>query len=80
MVPTLGGKPTRLVSGHAVTGSLDGSGIYFTRSGTRAVFRASVSGLGEEKVVEMEATALPIARILPFPDGKHLLLAGRDAG
>ena len=78
MVPTLGGKPTRLVSGHAVTGSLDGSGIYFTRSGTRAVFRASVSGLGEEKVVEMEATALPIARILPFPDGKHLLLVMTD--
>ena len=76
-VPTLGGKAARLVSGHAVAATPDGRGIYFTRAGTRAVFRANASGLGEEKILELEGTA-PISRILPFPDGKHLLLLTTD--
>jgi Tol biopolymer transport system component/predicted Ser/Thr protein kinase len=76
-VPTLGGKATRLVSGHAVAATSDGRGIYFTRIGTRAVFRANASGLGEEKILELEGTA-PITRILPFADGRHLLLLTTD--
>jgi len=76
-VPTLGGKATRLVSGHAVAATPDGRGIYFTRIGTRGVFRANASGLGEEKILELEGTS-PITRILPFADGRHLLLLTTD--
>jgi Tol biopolymer transport system component/predicted Ser/Thr protein kinase len=71
-VPTLGGKPNRVASGHAVAASSEGS-LYFTRIGTRAVFRANRAGLSEEQVYALDSGAQPIERIMPFSDGKHLL-------
>ncbi|HME12385.1 MAG TPA: protein kinase [Candidatus Acidoferrum sp.] len=72
-VPTLGGNPRRIVAGHAVAPSPDGSAIYFTKLRTRAVFRANRDGMGEEQLLALDA-AEPIARILPFPDGRHLFI------
>jgi Tol biopolymer transport system component/predicted Ser/Thr protein kinase len=72
-VPTLGGNPRRIVAGHAVAASPDGSAVYFTKSRTRAVFRANRDGMGEEQVLTLDS-ALPISRMLPFPDGRHLFL------
>src|SRR4029077_11550518 len=42
--------------------------------GNRTVFRVNRSGLGEEEVYAFEAPAFAPIRILPFPDGNHLLV------
>jgi Tol biopolymer transport system component len=54
--------------------SRDGAFLYYTKIGTRAIFKANRSGLGEEQVFNFESTALPAVRILPFPDGTRLLV------
>jgi serine/threonine protein kinase/Tol biopolymer transport system component len=77
-VPTLGGNPNRIVSGHAVAPSPNGTFLYYTRIGTRAVFRANRTGMGEEQVYALPPAAMPIVRIMPFPDGKHLFVATND--
>jgi serine/threonine protein kinase len=78
-VPTLGGNPHRLVAGRVPAPSADGSSIYFTKGGSRAIFRANRTGMGEEQVFALDATALPVGRILPFPDGTHLLVLTADS-
>jgi serine/threonine protein kinase/Tol biopolymer transport system component len=78
-VPTLGGTPNRIISGHSLAPSPDGASIYFAKIGTRAIFRANRSGMGEEQVYAFDSTGLPVARILPFPDGTHLLVLTADS-
>jgi Tol biopolymer transport system component len=73
-VPTLGGRPSRVLSGFAAASSPDGKFIYFSKIRTRAVFRADHTGLGDEQVAALDPKAWPIVRILPFPDGKRLLV------
>ncbi len=73
-VPTLGGSPHRLVMGIGLAPSPDGAFLYYTKIGTRAIFRANRSGLGEEQVFSFESTALPVLGILPFPDATRLLV------
>jgi serine/threonine protein kinase/Tol biopolymer transport system component len=73
-VPTLGGTPNRVVSGDALVPSPDGASIYFTKFGTHAIFRANRTGFGEEQVYAFATNTSPVVRILPFPDGKHLLV------
>jgi Tol biopolymer transport system component len=73
-VPTLGGNPRRIVAGHSLAAAPDGKAIYFTKFRTRAIFRANRDGMGEEQVLALDASPLPIARILPFPDERHLLV------
>jgi Tol biopolymer transport system component/tRNA A-37 threonylcarbamoyl transferase component Bud32 len=73
-VPTLGGAPHRLVSGAIVAPSPDGRSIYFGKTGRRSIFRANRSGIGEEQVFALDDKSDPLKRILPFPDGKHLLI------
>jgi len=75
-IPTLGGKPTRVVSGWGVAPSADGSSIFYSRTGS--IFRANRSGLGEEEVFRFGAGVNPIRRILPFPDGNRLLVLCQD--
>ncbi len=77
-VPTLGGKANRLVLGHAVSASPDGSALYFTKLATRTVFRVNRTGLGEEELFTLRSAAHPIQRILPFPDGERLLVLTAD--
>jgi len=77
-LPTLGGKPTRVVAGHGVAPSQDGRSLYFTKFGTRAIFRANRDGLGEEQVFAFDASAAAIQGIRPFPDGRHLLVLTRE--
>ena len=77
-VPTLGGSPHRLVTGSNLAPSPDGAFLYYTKIGTRAIFRANRSGLGEEQVFNFESTALPILGMLPFPDGTRLLVLFGD--
>jgi len=77
-VPTLGGNPTRLVSGLILAPSPDGSAIFYSKVGNRAIFRAGKSGLGEEQVYTFDANSLPVSRILPFSTGNHLLVLTSD--
>jgi serine/threonine protein kinase/Tol biopolymer transport system component len=73
-VPTLGGNPSRVVSGRRLAPAVDGGAIFYSKVGKRAIFRANRTGLGEEEVYGFDATALPTNRILPFPNGSHLLV------
>ncbi|HXM99315.1 MAG TPA: protein kinase [Candidatus Dormibacteraeota bacterium] len=73
-IPTLGGSPHRLVNGHSVAPSPDGTSIYYAKGGSRNIFRANLSGMGEEQVFALAPNALNVRRILPFPDGTHLLV------
>jgi len=73
-VPTLGGNPRRAATGVSLAPSPDGAFIYYLKSAKRGIFRADKSGLGEEEVYSFDANALPPRRILPFPNGNHLLV------
>lgn len=73
-VPTLGGSPKRIGEGFAVSPSADGSSIYYTKIGTRTIYRADRIGMGEEPVFSLDPKTFPIVRILPFPDKNRLLV------
>jgi serine/threonine protein kinase len=78
-VPTLGGNPRRIITGHSVAPSPNGASLYYTKFGTRAIFRADRSGFGEEQVFSLNPSALPIERFLFFPDGARLLILTADS-
>jgi Tol biopolymer transport system component len=77
-VPTLGGTPHRLVAGQTPAPSPDREYIYFTKQGAHAIFRANRSGMGEEQVFALDPNSFPVRQILPFPDGKRLLVITGD--
>ena len=77
-VPTLGGKPSRIVSGTDMAPSPDGASLFYTNSDQRVIFRSGKSGLDEEKLFSFGVAALPISRILPYPDGSRLLVVTAD--
>jgi len=75
-VPTLGGKPRRLVSGIRVSQSPDGKSIYYGKSNSPILFRSDMTGLREEQVVSLEKyEAFPIW-VLWYTDGKRILIPG----
>jgi serine/threonine protein kinase len=78
-VPTLGGNPRRVIMGYGLAPSPDGAFLYYTKIGTRAIFRANRSGFGEEQIFAFDPTSLPISRILPFPDGTRLFVLSGDS-
>jgi serine/threonine protein kinase len=77
-VPTLGGKPSRVASGFSLVPSPNGSSIFYIKAESRGIFRTERSRLGEEQVFTLDAATLPPRRILPFPDGIHLLVLTMD--
>ncbi|HEV2348290.1 MAG TPA: protein kinase [Terriglobia bacterium] len=78
-VPTLGGTPSRVLSGIALAPSPDGNAYFYLKTGSRAIFRAGKSGLSEEKLYSFDSPPLLPVSILPFPDGNNLLV-GAVAG
>jgi serine/threonine protein kinase/Tol biopolymer transport system component len=78
-VPTLGGKPNRVASGFALVPSSNGNFIYYLKAGSRGIFRTQRSSLSEEQVYVLDAPLFPPRRLLPFPDGNHLLVFTHDA-
>jgi hypothetical protein len=58
--------------------SPDGAFLFYTDTDERTVFRAGKSGLDAEKIYSFGVAALPISRILPYPDGSHLLVVTAD--
>jgi serine/threonine protein kinase/Tol biopolymer transport system component len=77
-VPTLGGKPNRVASGFALVPSPDGNFIYYLKANSRGIFRTQRSGLSEEQIYALDAALSPPRRLLPFPDGNHLLVFTND--
>ncbi|HEY4948741.1 MAG TPA: protein kinase [Candidatus Acidoferrales bacterium] len=77
-VPTLGGKPNRVVSGTHLSPSLDGAFLFYTDNNEREILRAGKSGLDEEKIYMFGAATLPVSHILPYADGNHLLVLTAD--
>ena len=78
-VPTLGGKPNRVASGFALVPSSNGNFIYYLKAGSRGIFRTQRSSLSEEQIYALDAPLFPPRRVLPFPDGNHLLVFTHDA-
>jgi len=76
-VPTLGGTPRRVVSGQSVVPSPDGNSIFYLNGDTPAIFRAEKSGLGEQEVYRFNDPGTFLLGMLPYPDGKSLLVALR---
>jgi len=78
-VPTLGGASTPVAAGYSLAISPDGDSFYFIkRRHENAVFRKAKTGLTEEMIFKPAQGLTPI-QILPFPDGKDLLIvAGTD--
>src|SRR5271169_4476387 len=77
-VATLGGKPSRVVSGTHLSPSPDGAFLFYTDDDERAILRAGKSGLDEEKIYTFGAATLPVSRILPYADGNRLLVLTAD--
>jgi Tol biopolymer transport system component len=77
-VPTLGGKPSRVVSGTLLAPSPDGAFLFYSGGQGRAVVRTDKSRLGGEEVYAFEPSTLPISRILPYADNVHLLVLTAD--
>jgi serine/threonine protein kinase/Tol biopolymer transport system component len=74
-IPTLGGDARRLVSAAIAMPSSDGAYIYFSKSLDRGIYRMSLTAVGEERVYSFDNPPLVPVGILPFPDGKNLLVA-----
>jgi serine/threonine protein kinase len=77
-IPTLGGTPTRIAAGLSLVPSPDGASVFYLKGENSGIFRADKSGLNEEQVFNMDAAKLLPRRILPYPDGKRLLVLTSD--
>ncbi len=73
-VPTLGGSSKRIVAGYALAPSADGKSLYYAKANSKTVYRADRTGMGEESVLMLDPQSSGISRILPYPDGQHLLV------
>lgn len=73
-VPTLGGTISKLASGISLVPSSDGSSFFLFEADNHVVVRKSASGLGEEVVYRPNGNLWP-AQVLPYPDGKNLLMS-----
>jgi Tol biopolymer transport system component len=77
-VPTLGGTPTFVAAGSELATSPDQKTLYYAKMLTGLVFRKPRTGLLEEKIFQAPEGSVPL-RVLPFPNGKELLIAtGND--
>jgi serine/threonine protein kinase/Tol biopolymer transport system component len=79
-IPTLGGNARPLVSALIAVPSPDGTFIYYSKSGDRSVYRTSLTSVDEERIYSFDNPPLVPAAILPFPDGKDLLIATAPRG
>src|SRR6516225_10121853 len=73
-VPTLGGTPRRVVSGRSLVPSRDGNSLFYLKSHSDAIFRATKSGLNEQKVYSFDSPPMTPLSVLPFPHGNDLLV------
>ena len=74
-VPTLGGTPHRVVAGHRLVPSADGSSFFYTKLSNARIFRNDKSGLDEESIYSFDSLRLLPEFLLPSPGGQDLLVA-----
>ena len=74
-IPTLGGTARRLVSGYFAVPSPDGTSLFYVKSNGRGVYRITPASVVEQLVYSFDSPPLIPVGILPFPDGKNLLIA-----
>ena len=81
-VPTLGGKPRRLLPGSVggVVPSHDGASIFYTRNANTEVFRADKSGLNEEMLFKSRGSSSQLSLIGVFPGGDDMLTSSWTVG
>jgi serine/threonine protein kinase len=72
-VATLGGASTRIVSGRGLVSSAAGDSFFFVNQDGVGISRKPKSGVGEELMFTSKEGML-LLNILPFPDGKELLV------
>jgi serine/threonine protein kinase len=73
-VPTLGGTPTHVVTGKTlITSPADGS-FFYLNSENSTIFHKPKSGVGEDLVINLASQGMIPWDLLPFPDGKDLLV------
>jgi len=78
-VPTLGGVARAVASGLGLVTSTDGNSYFYFKGENPAIFRKPKSGLGEESIYSLADKGVLPVQILPFPDGKDLLLVAGKA-
>ena len=74
-IPTLGGDVHRVASGFLAVPSSDGSSIFYLKSGSHGIYRTGAAGVGEELIYSFDNPPLLPVGLLPYPDGKDLLVA-----
>jgi serine/threonine protein kinase/Tol biopolymer transport system component len=79
-VPALGGSPRRVVSASYAVPSSDGASIFYVKSDTLGIFRASNSGLNEELVYKPDDIGRHSFPIALFPGGNDLLAGSFQSG
>jgi serine/threonine protein kinase/Tol biopolymer transport system component len=73
-VPALGGAPRRLLGGSTVATSPDGNSLYYFKGADRKVYQSDRTGGSENVVYDFTKDGLFPGMILPYPDGKKLLV------
>jgi serine/threonine protein kinase/Tol biopolymer transport system component len=73
-VPTLGGTPHRVLAGVSLQPSPDGNAYYYLKSDSKSIFRSGKSGLSEDVIYSFDKSALFPGTLIPYPDGKNLLV------
>jgi hypothetical protein len=73
-VPTLGGTSTRITGGGALVPSPADNSFFFYNPGNNAVYHKPESGSQKELVYQPTSPGALVWNILPFPDGKQLLI------
>jgi len=74
-VPTLGGTPTHVVTGRNLIPSPADGSFFFFKSENSEIFRKPRSGFGEDLVINLGSQGMIPWGMLPFPDGKDLLVS-----
>jgi DNA-binding winged helix-turn-helix (wHTH) protein/Tol biopolymer transport system component len=73
-VPTLGGKPRRLLSGDVRYNVPEGASLFYTRNYNSEIYRADKSGTNEELLYKSEDSSEQLAVVAVFPGGKDLII------
>jgi serine/threonine protein kinase/Tol biopolymer transport system component len=76
-IPTLGGTPRHFVQGVGLIPAPDGNSFFFIRPETGAIIRIAKSSQPEEVLFTLPNDQSSLANILPFPDGKSILVTRR---
>jgi len=76
VMPTLGGTPARVLRGFALVPSPDGKSFLYLSPDSAELMEAPPDGVGGKSIFSFKDMGFSVHRLLPFPNGADLLLAG----